>query len=460
MKDDDPFAFDDADDDRTVLHSRSASQRDPSTPSGSRDSAGRGAANERRAGSAAEASTDDIAALERQPLLGGVNALERAASRLLPLLVSIRQSRDEPDVPRLRDRLVRELELFKRHAREALDEPAQVTQASYVLCTAIDEAVMQTPWGHRANWAQHSLLEAFHNEVTGGERFFSLLKSLGREPDRNRPVLELMYVLLALGYEGSYRLARDGQATLTRVREWLYAVLVNEGEARQRALSPHWEGSAVGERTLPRFAGAGLAALVALGIAVAAWVTLRVDTGARAERTIERFWSLRPVAFSSASIAAPAPRPRETNPDTPPRPSLVDLLATDIAAGAVVVDDSDAVGHVRIVGDALFASGRADVAPEVLPLLARVARALGQFDGDIVVTGHTDGVPIRSGRWASNLELSLARAEAVRTEFASALPPGQSLRAEGRGSLERLTDDSTPALRRVNRRVDVTVEYR
>lgn len=455
---DDPFAFDDApDDDRTVLRPR-GSGRDRTSAE-----ARLGMPGGEHARGAGESAHEGEAA--RLPLLGGVNALEHAASRLLPLLVSIGRSTEEPDVPRLRERLVRELEAFKRRAREVLDEPTQVTQASYVLCTALDEAAMHTPWGHRANWAQHSLLEAFHNEVTGGERFFSLLKSLGRDPTRNRPVLELMYVLLALGYEGGYRLKRDGQATLVRVREWLYATLREEEgppeSDERRELSPHWRGSDVQERVLPRFVWAWLAALVALAVASAVWVTLRVSTGARAEETIARFWELEAPPFSAREFIPPPPAPPSAPLDSPPRPTLAELLAPDLAAGSLIVDDDATSGRVRIVGDALFGSGRADVAPELSPLLDRVARALAQFDGDLIVTGHTDSVPIRSGRWPSNLELSLARAEAVRAELARSLPPGSVLRAEGRGSLERLNEDeSTPALRRENRRVEVSIEYR
>ena len=451
---DDPFSVDD-EDDRTVLRPSGAAAIDRFA--GARAGSPHPSADVPRRGPTPTRST----APQDAPLLGGINPLERAASRLLPLLVSIRRSTDEPDVPRLRQRLIDELETFKGRAREVLDAPEQVTQASYVLCTALDEAAMNTPWGHRANWAQHSLLERFHREVTGGERFFALLKKLGRDPGGNRAVLELMYVLLALGYEGSYRIARDGQATLGRVREWLRTTLAGvAAEPVPAALSPRWEGSPVAERRLPRFAGAGLAALLALAIGTAAWVTVRVDAGRRAEDTIARFWDLDASPFEASRVAAPVPAPRVDRPGDVSRPSLERLLAPDASAGSVVVTETAQLGRVRIVGDALFGSGRADVDPGVGPLLGRVARALAQFDGVIVVTGHTDGIPVRGGRWASNLALSLARAESVRDELLRSLPAGRTVRAEGRGSLERLNDDSTAELRRQNRRVDVTIDFR
>jgi len=229
----DPFDFDD-EDDRTVLR--------PRTP----PSATRGAWQEPDRASQRHASPTSI------PLLGGINSLENAASRLLPLLITIKNGKNNPDPDTLRNELIRELEAFKEKAREILEDSRQVTKASYVMCTVLDEAVMNTPWGHRSSWSQRNLLTTFHNEVAGGERFFSLLKGLGRNPRENIQLLELMYVCLSLGYEGAYRIAHNGQETLTRIRRWLYDIIQSTRERQDKALATNWRGSGVAERRLPR----------------------------------------------------------------------------------------------------------------------------------------------------------------------------------------------------------------
>jgi type VI secretion system protein ImpK len=51
-------------------------------------------------------------------------------------------------------------------------------RARYVLCTTLDEVVLNTPWGRASQWSENSLLITFHNEAWGGEKFFELLDSV------------------------------------------------------------------------------------------------------------------------------------------------------------------------------------------------------------------------------------------------------------------------------------------
>ena len=67
---------------------------------------------------------------------------------------------------------------------------------------------------------------------------------------------------------------------------------------------------------------------------------------------------------------------------------------------------------VRLLTDnVLFDSGLADLKPQGLPLLGEVGTLLGvDRVHPIVVEGHTDDVPIATSKFASNWELSTARA--------------------------------------------------
>eukprot|EP01036_Dinobryon_divergens_P047715 gene47715-63991_t len=87
--------------------------------------------------------------------------------------------------------------------------------------------------------------------------------------------------------------------------------------------------------------------------------------------------------------------------------------------------------------------GSAVVASAVRPLLARIAEALVATPGAVLVTGHTDNVPIRTLRFPSNWHLSQERAEAVRQDLGQRVPL-QRLRAEGRAEAE---PDARPAPR-------------
>jgi type VI secretion system protein ImpK len=142
-------------------------------------------------------------------------------------------------------------------------------------------------------------------------------------------------------------------------------------------------------------------------------------------------------------------------PDDEVRPTLRQLLADDIAAGRVAVFDRPLGQTVMIKGDGLFPSARTEVRPPFVPLLDRVGTALSQLPGNVLITGHTDSVPIRTLRFPSNQVLSQARAESVRDLLAQRMGGSERLMADGRGATEPLAS-LEPADPR-NRRVEITL---
>ena len=87
----------------------------------------------------------------------------------------------------------------------------------------------------------------------------------------------------------------------------------------------------------------------------------------------------------------------------------------------------------------------------------RIADGLNGVPGQILITGHTDNQPIRSVRYPSNWHLSQERATSVKTMLASNQVKPERMRAEGRADAEPVEDNSTPAGRAKNRRVEVTL---
>ena len=77
----------------------------------------------------------------------------------------------------------------------------------------------------------------------------------------------------------------------------------------------------------------------------------------------------------------------------------------------VVVTENEVV--IRMMGETTFDSGKAEIRPQMAPLLKRIAAALQTTKGTIIISGHTDNVPVSGGRFLSNLELSAARATKV-----------------------------------------------
>lgn len=224
-----------------------------------------------------------------EPFALGLNPLAGAAAALLAEAVQLRHAGQAEDLHALNRRLGDELKLFEQRALQAGLESSEVMAARYVLCTLLDEAVVTTPWGNESEWSQMSLLSRFHNETFGGEKFFRLLERLGRNPVKHLALLELMYLCLALGFEGQYRVLPRGMLELEAIRDALYRQIRQLRGDVPREISPHWQGLEDGRRRLVRSVPGGLLALstllcLALLYGGFAWVL-----GEQRERVLQPF---------------------------------------------------------------------------------------------------------------------------------------------------------------------------
>lgn len=194
----------------------------------------------------------------------GINPLVAVASALLSEMVRLHQSYEREDLFALKDRLSSEIKRFEHRALQDGAESSQVMAARYVLCTALDEAVVTTPWGNESEWSQMSLLSSFHNETFGGEKFFQLLERLSRDPVKHLPMLELMYICMSLGFEGKYRVLPRGMLELENLRDSLYRQIRQIRGDVPRDISPHWQGLTENRRRLIRIVPMWLVSLFTL----------------------------------------------------------------------------------------------------------------------------------------------------------------------------------------------------
>jgi chemotaxis protein MotB len=127
--------------------------------------------------------------------------------------------------------------------------------------------------------------------------------------------------------------------------------------------------------------------------------------------------------------------------------------------GAISFRQEDRGLVVSILSDeVLFAPGSAELRPEGMIVVDTVADALASLPNRIAVEGHTDDVPISTGRFPSNWELSTARAGAVLRYLVDRHGIPQSrLEAGGYADQRPLESNATPEGRARNRRVDIAV---
>jgi chemotaxis protein MotB len=105
-----------------------------------------------------------------------------------------------------------------------------------------------------------------------------------------------------------------------------------------------------------------------------------------------------------------------------------------------------------------FDSGDATVKPESLPLLAVVASSLANYSNPIRIEGNTDNVPISTGKYRSNWELSTARATNIVHYLIEKYHfQPDKISAVGYGEYRPVADNSTAEGRTKNRRVDIVL---
>jgi chemotaxis protein MotB len=155
---------------------------------------------------------------------------------------------------------------------------------------------------------------------------------------------------------------------------------------------------------------------------------------------------------SLGTVVAAVPRP------DPLGVRLTSALADVVKSGRIAIRTDERGLVVSVTDDAAFGPGSAEVSPAARAVVGRLAAVLADEPNHIRVEGHTDNVPIRTARYASNWELSTARANAIVAYFveAAGLDPAR-LSANGYGEFHPRAPNDTADSRGRNRRVDIVI---
>jgi len=105
----------------------------------------------------------------------------------------------------------------------------------------------------------------------------------------------------------------------------------------------------------------------------------------------------------------------------------------------------------------LFDSGKAELKETAKNALIPIIEQLKQIPNEIIIEGHTDNMPIKKGYYATNWELSMARAYSVIKFMEEQGIPSTRLAGIGYGEHRPLTDNTTPESRARNRRIEISL---
>ena len=137
---------------------------------------------------------------------------------------------------------------------------------------------------------------------------------------------------------------------------------------------------------------------------------------------------------------------------------LQDALDQEVADGLVTLERKESSIIVRIQEKGSFGSGSARLDPEFHEVMARISKVLAAKPGKITVAGHSDNIPISTGRFRSNWELSSARAVTVlHSMLRNKDITEDRVVVEGFADTRPVVDNDSPQNRAKNRRVELVL---
>lgn len=387
----------------------------------------------------------------------GMNKINASAATLFSLVSRIRNRAQHMDPEKLRRSVVAEVRGFENRALQARVEAQEVKIARYAICATLDDVVLNTPWGGQSIWAQQSMVGTFHKETVGGDRFYDLLARLEKEPGKNVDLLEFLYMCLSLGFEGRLRVEQGGPDKHLQIRAGLARIIRGQRGIVEKELSPHWPGIDKPHRVLSLWKPVWITAATVAMLLTVTYMSLSWMLNRNTDRVLGQLSVLDTGQVAELFRRAPPPPP-------PPPPSNVAIdkvkgfLDQEIKDEIVEVFQDNTTITVRLAGSGMFGSGSDRLQPAFDGPLSKVADALTTISGPIIIVGHSDNIPTgTSGRFKSNMQLSLARAESVMRTLASQLKDPSRLKAEGRADKKPIADNGTREGRAKNRRIEVVL---
>ncbi len=430
---------------------------------------------------------DETLILERSdPLYEGIPASNvyctRAAS-LLSLVPKLRMQPVHENIKALHVQLVEEIKAFETIDSESGLLKRENKIASHFICALLDETILNTPWGRKSKWENHSMLKRFHGEGQEGRKFYVLLKQLLQSPDKFIQLIELAYICMSLGYEGIYGKTDMAARTVGQHRQKLFDLIQKIKGPDEAVLSTNWEGIKGGRRSLkpliPLWVSVVVVSVVLMVIYFGVIFYINQDSD-RVARRIDKIAQKETVLPSNSQtttvpvILPPAPtitkkdldekaavdgsktsKKSETNEKSRTIfgvEKLNQLLDEEIKEKKITVLNGPTV---RIAN--AFQSGSDAVKDEFVPILHKLGKFLSDYDVRVLVVGHTDNQPMFSGRFPSNWHLSEARAKSAATRLAVNDVMAEQVRFEGHGASEPITDNDTAQNRALNRRLEIHI---
>ena len=168
----------------------------------------------------------------------GINPLVDAAAFIFSTIGKLKQLTYHRNLNKLQKELIVEINAFQDMAETRGYSSEYILVSRYALCATIDDIILNTPWGSQGQWESYSILAEFNHETPQQDRFFLILDRLIKDPALYIDVMELMYICLSLGYQGSFRASELNNNQLEKITHSLYKRIRAHHGDYSKTLSP------------------------------------------------------------------------------------------------------------------------------------------------------------------------------------------------------------------------------
>ena len=139
---------------------------------------------------------------------------------------------------------------------------------------------------------------------------------------------------------------------------------------------------------------------------------------------------------------------------------ISEALSEEIENGLIDLQVEEQRIILRIREKGAFPSGSARLIKPFSSITAKISKVFKDFDGMIIVAGHTDNYPIHTRRFRSNWELSASRAVSVIHELSKdRVLKGKRFELAAYAETQAVDTNKTAKGRAKNRRVEITMDY-
>ena len=139
---------------------------------------------------------------------------------------------------------------------------------------------------------------------------------------------------------------------------------------------------------------------------------------------------------------------------------LTAMLSKSQLAGQVSIQTNIEGILISLSEKLVFTPGTAEMHPEAFPVLDTITSMIVAVDNPIRIVGHTDTTPPADKAYASNWELSVARAIVISNYMIGKGITPDRITVAGRGEYQPIFDNDTPEHRALNSRADIVIIYK